>query len=312
MEGTVYKSTGSWYTVITDDGVSFLCRIKGKFRTQSITSTNPVAVGDRVRIDIEKDTQEGIITEIFPRKNYIVRKSVNLSKQIHILAANVDIAFLMVTLNNPVTYPAFIDRFLATSEAFEVEVVLLFNKEDAYSENERNDLRDLKSIYEKIGYQCLEISALYGHQLDDVRSLMKDKVCVVSGHSGVGKSTLVNALSPGLQIKTAKISEHHQQGQHTTTFAQMHTIDFGAKIIDTPGIRGFGMIDFQKEELGDYFREFFALKDQCKFNNCLHVDEPKCAIKAAVESGDIAPSRYKSYLQMLEEESTNYRTDVAT
>ena len=312
MEGTVYKSTGSWYTVITDDGVSFLCRIKGKFRTQSITSTNPVAVGDRVRIDIEKDTQEGIITEIFPRKNYIVRKSVNLSKQIHILAANVDIAFLMVTLNNPVTYPAFIDRFLATSEAFEVEVVLLFNKEDAYSENERNDLRDLKSIYEKIGYQCLEISALYGHQLDDVRSLMKDKVCVVSGHSGVGKSTLVNALSPGLQIKTAKISEHHQQGQHTTTFAQMHTIDFGAKIIDTPGIRGFGMIDFQKEELGDYFREFFALKDQCKFNNCLHVDEPKCAIKAAVESGHIAPSRYKSYLQMLEDESTNYRTDTAT
>jgi ribosome biogenesis GTPase len=312
MEGTVYKSTGSWYTVINDDGVSFSCRIKGKFRTQSITSTNPVAVGDRVRIVIEKDTQEGIITEIFPRKNYIVRKSVNLSKQIHILAANVDVAFLMVTLNNPVTYPAFIDRFLATSEAFGVEVVLLFNKEDTYSETERNELSDLKSIYENIGYQCLEISALYGHQVEAVRSIMKDKVCMLSGHSGVGKSTLVNALAPGLQIKTAEISEHHQQGQHTTTFAQMHTLDFGAKIIDTPGIRGFGMIDFEKEELGDYFREFFVLKDQCKFNNCLHVDEPKCAIKAAVESGDIAPSRYKSYLQMLEDESTNYRTDVAT
>ena len=312
MEGTVYKSTGSWYTVISDDGASFSCGIKGKFRTQSITSTNPVAVGDRVRIAVEKDRKEGIITEIFPRKNYIVRKSVNLSKQIHILAANVDVAFLMVTLNNPVTYPAFIDRFLATAEAFEVDVILLFNKEDTYTDAELEKLRALTSIYQKIGYTCLEISALYGQQVEAVKGLMKDKVCVLSGHSGVGKSTLVNALVPGLKLKTAEISEHHQQGQHTTTFAEMHTLDFGAKIIDTPGIRGFGMIDFQKEELGDYFREFFALKDQCKFNNCLHVDEPKCAIKAAVESGDIAPSRYKSYLQMLEDESTNYRTDVAT
>ena len=311
MEGTVYKSTGSWYTVITDDEKSFLCRIKGKFRTQSITSTNPVAVGDRVRFAVEKDSK-GVISEILPRKNYIVRKSVNLSKQIHILAANVDVAYLMVTLNNPVTYPAFIDRFLATAEAFEVDVVLLFNKEDTYSEAELTELRALKSDYEKIGYQCLEISALYGHQVDAVKDLMKDKVCMLSGHSGVGKSTLVNALAPGLKLKTAEISEQHQQGQHTTTFAEMHPLDFGAKIIDTPGIRGFGMIDFNKEELGDYFREFFALKDQCKFNNCLHLDEPKCAIKAAVESGDIASSRYKSYLQMLEDESTNYRTDFAT
>lgn len=311
MEGTVYKSTGSWYTVITDDEKSFLCRIKGKFRTQSITSTNPVAVGDRVRFAIEKDSK-GVISEILPRKNYIVRKSVNLSKQIHILAANVDVAFLMVTLNNPVTYPAFIDRFLATAEAFQVDVVLLFNKEDSYSEAQLTELRALKSVYEKIGYQCLEISALYGHQVDAVKDLMKDKVCMLSGHSGVGKSTLVNALAPGLKLKTAEISEQHQQGQHTTTFAEMHPLDFGAKIIDTPGIRGFGMIDFNKEELGDYFREFFALKDQCKFNNCLHLDEPKCAIKAAVESGDIASSRYKSYLQMLEDESTNYRTDFAT
>ena len=311
MEGTVYKSTGSWYTVITDDEKSFLCRIKGKFRTQSITSTNPVAVGDRVRFAVEKDSK-GVISEILPRKNYIVRKSVNLSKQIHILAANVDVAFLMVTLNNPVTYPAFIDRFLATAEAFQVDVVLLFNKEDTYSEAQLTELRALKSDYEKIGYQCLEISALYGHQVDAVKDLMKDKVCMLSGHSGVGKSTLVNALAPGLKLKTAEISEQHQQGQHTTTFAEMHPLDFGAKIIDTPGIRGFGMIDFNKEELGDYFREFFALKDQCKFNNCLHLDEPKCAIKAAVESGEIAPSRYKSYLQMLEDESTNYRTDFAT
>ena len=311
MEGTVYKSTGSWYTVITDDEKSFLCRIKGKFRTQSITSTNPVAVGDRVRFAVEKDSK-GVISEILPRKNYIVRKSVNLSKQIHILAANVDVAFLMVTLNNPVTYPAFIDRFLATAEAFQVDVVLLFNKEDTYSDTELNELRVMQSVYQQIGYQCLEISALYGNQVDAVRTLMTDKVCMLSGHSGVGKSTLVNALAPGLKLKTAEISEQHQQGQHTTTFAEMHPLDFGAKIIDTPGIRGFGMIDFNKEELGDYFREFFALKDQCKFNNCLHLDEPKCAIKAAVESGEIAPSRYKSYLQMLEDESTNYRTDFAT
>ena len=311
MEGTVYKSTGSWYTVITDDEKSFLCRIKGKFRTQSITSTNPVAVGDRVQFAIEKDSK-GVITEILPRKNYIVRKSVNLSKQIHILAANVDVAFLMVTLNNPVTYPAFIDRFLASAEAFQVDVVLLFNKEDTYSDTELNELRALQSVYQQIGYQCLEISALYGNQVDAVRTLMTDKVCMLSGHSGVGKSTLVNALAPGLKLKTAEISEQHQQGQHTTTFAEMHPLDFGAKIIDTPGIRGFGMIDFNKEELGDYFREFFAIKDQCKFNNCLHLDEPKCAIKAAVESGEIAPSRYKSYLQMLEDESTNYRTDFAT
>lgn len=311
MEGTVYKSTGSWYTVITDDEKSFLCRIKGKFRTQSITSTNPVAVGDRVQFAIEKDSK-GVISEILPRKNYIVRKSVNLSKQIHILAANVDVAFLMVTLNNPVTYPAFIDRFLASAEAFQVDVVLLFNKEDTYSDTELNELRALQSVYQQIGYQCLEISALYGNQVDAVRTLMTDKVCMLSGHSGVGKSTLVNALAPGLKLKTAEISEQHQQGQHTTTFAEMHPLDFGAKIIDTPGIRGFGMIDFNKEELGDYFREFFAIKDQCKFNNCLHLDEPKCAIKAAVESGEIAPSRYKSYLQMLEDESTNYRTDFAT
>ena len=311
MEGTVYKSTGSWYTVITDDEKSFLCRIKGKFRTQSITSTNPVAVGDRVQFAIEKDSK-GVISEILPRKNYIVRKSVNLSKQIHILAANVDVAFLMVTLNNPVTYPAFIDRFLASAEAFQVDVVLLFNKEDTYSDTELNELRALQSVYQQIGYQCLEISALYGNQVDAVRTLMNDKVCMLSGHSGVGKSTLVNALAPGLKLKTAEISEQHQQGQHTTTFAEMHPLDFGAKIIDTPGIRGFGMIDFNKEELGDYFREFFAIKDQCKFNNCLHLDEPKCAIKAAVESGEIAPSRYKSYLQMLEDESTNYRTDFAT
>ena len=309
MEGTVYKSTGSWYTVITDDGSSFLCRIKGIFRTQSITSTNPVAVGDRVRIAVEKDETEGLITEIFPRKNYIVRKSVNLSKQIHILAANVDVAFLMVTLNNPVTYPAFIDRFLATAEAFEVDVVLLFNKEDTYSDTELNELRALQSVYQQIGYQCLEISALYGNQVDAVRALMTDKVCMLSGHSGVGKSTLVNALAPGLKLKTAEISEQHQQGQHTTTFAEMHALDFGAKIIDTPGIRGFGMVDFKREELGDYFREFFALKDQCKFNNCLHVDEPKCAVKAALDSGEITPSRYKSYLQMLEGDATHFRTD---
>ena len=309
MEGTVYKSTGSWYTVKTDTGIFVSCRIKGKFRTDQISSTNPVAVGDRVTISIAENREEGIIQAIHDRKNYIVRKSVNLSKQIHILAANIDIAFLLITLNNPVTYPAFIDRFLATAKAFGIEVVLLFNKEDTYSKQEMDELRQLKAVYEDIGYQCVEISALNGTNVDQVKSLMAAKTCMLSGHSGVGKSTLVNTLAPQLNIKTKAISDQHQQGQHTTTHAELHELDFGAKIIDTPGIRGFGMITFSPQELGDYFVEFFERKSQCKFNDCLHVDEPKCAVKLAVDSGDIAVSRYKSYAQILAGDDQHYRTD---
>ena len=309
MEGTVYKSTGSWYTVKTDIGTMISCRIKGKFRTDQISSTNPVAVGDRVTISIGKNPEEGVIHHIHDRKNYIVRKSVNLSKQIHILAANIDIAFLLITLNNPVTYPAFIDRFLATAKAFGIEVVLLFNKEDSYTGQEMTELRQLKAVYDAIGYHCIEISALKGSNIDQVKRLMVSKVCMLSGHSGVGKSTLINTLAPMLNIKTKAISEQHQQGQHTTTHAELHELDFGAKIIDTPGIRGFGMIAFSPQELGDYFVEFFDRKSQCKFNDCLHLDEPKCAVKLAVESEDIAASRYKSYTQILTGEDQQYRTD---
>ena len=309
MEGTVYKSTGSWYTVKTDTGMLVSCRIKGKFRNDAISSTNPVAVGDRVTISLAEDREEGVIDDIHDRKNYIVRKSVNLSKQIHILAANIDIAFLLVTLNNPVTHPAFVDRFLATAKAFGIEVVLLFNKEDTYSSQEMDELRQLKAVYQAIGYDCVEISALKGINIDEVKSLMTSKICMLSGHSGVGKSTLVNTLAPMLNIKTKAISDQHQQGQHTTTHAELHELDFGAKIIDTPGIRGFGMIAFSPQELGDYFIEFFERKSQCRFNDCLHVDEPKCAVKLAVELGDIASSRYKSYTQILAGDDQHYRTD---
>tara|TARA_B100000925_G_scaffold270416_1_gene232862 strand:+ start:655 stop:1596 length:942 start_codon:yes stop_codon:yes gene_type:complete len=309
VEGTVYKSTGSWYTVKTDAGMLISCRIKGKFRNDEISSTNPVAVGDRVTISLTEDCGEGVIDYIHDRKNYIVRKSVNLSKQIHILAANIDIAFLLVTLNNPVTYPTFIDRFLVTAKAFGIEVVLLFNKEDTYSSQEMDKLRQLKAVYQAVGYDCVEISALKGTNVEKVKSLMKSKICLLSGHSGVGKSTLVNNLAPQLNIKTKAISVQHQQGQHTTTHAELHELDFGAKIIDTPGIRGFGMIAFSPQELGDYFVEFFERKSQCKFNDCLHIDEPKCAVKLAVESGDIASSRYKSYTQILDGDNQHFRTD---
>lgn len=314
MKGLVYKSTGSWYTVKAADGSFYECRIKGKFRIQGIKSTNPVAVGDAVDFEKEGDESrlQGIIGHIHERKNYIVRKSVNLSKQTHIIAANIDCVFLIVTLNNPPTHPAFIDRFLVAAEAFDVPVVLLFNKEDTYTDTELNQVQHLKSIYEKIGYECVEISALHGHNVDQVKAKMKGKVSMFAGHSGVGKSTLVNTIAPFLNIKTAAISMQHSQGQHTTTFAQMYDLDFEAKIIDTPGIKGFGVVEIDKSELGNYFPEFFERKSECKFNNCLHTEEPHCAVKNALEKGVIAPSRYKSYCQLLEGEDEHYRTDFWT
>ena len=311
MTGVVYKSTGSWYHVKDTQGALIPCRIKGKFRIEGLTSTNPVAVGDIVDVSIKEtqDGTQGVITHIHERKNYIVRKSVNLSKQIHIIAANIDRAFLLVTVNNPPTYPAFIDRFLATAEAYDIETILLFNKEDVYIKEETGQMHQLRDLYTAIGYTCVEISALQGTNLDKVKHWMTGKTCMLSGHSGVGKSTLVNSLAPGLEIKTAAISSQHQQGQHTTTFAEMHDLDFDARIVDTPGIRGFGVVNMEKEEIGDYFREFFSRKDHCKFNNCLHLDEPKCAIKEGVANEEIAASRYKSYVQMLEGEDQHYRTD---
>jgi len=311
VNGTVYKSTGSWYTVKAEDGAFYECRIKGKFRTQNIKSTNPIAVGDHVTFNLENigDETVGVISEIGERKNYIIRKSVKLSKQTHIIAANLDQVFLLITLNNPTTFTSFIDRFLVTAEAYDIPVVLLFNKMDVYDADEVAEVKYLMDLYRKIGYHCVELAAKEGKNVDLVKDLMKDKTSMFSGHSGVGKSTLVNALEPGLRLKTAEISEQHLQGQHTTTFAEMYDLSFGARIIDTPGIKGFGIVDMEPDEIGDYFPEFFELKSQCKFNNCLHMDEPKCAIKQALENDEIAWSRYRSYVQMITGEEENYRTD---
>lgn len=311
MKGVVYKSTGSWYWVKSEDGVLHQCRIKGKFRLKGIKSTNPISVGDRVVFDLEKkgDDEIGVITKILERDNYIVRKSVNLSKQTHIIAANIDVVFLLITINNPPTFTAFIDRFLVTTEAYSIKTVLLFNKVDAYEIEEKAEVLYLRDIYEPIGYTCIDVSATTGKNVEQVKELMKGKVCMFAGHSGVGKSTLVNAIEPGLNLKTKEISDQHKQGQHTTTFAEMFELSFGAKIIDTPGIKGFGVVDMEKDELGDYFPEFFALKSECKFHNCIHINEPNCAVKEALENEEISWSRYRSYLQILEGEEENFRTD---
>jgi len=311
MKGIVYKSTGSWFTVKAASGDFYNCRIKGKFRIKGIKSTNPVAVGDIVDFEIEKKGDEtiGIISGIEERKNYIIRKSVKLSKQTHIIAANLDQVFLLVTLKNPKTYTIFIDRFLATAEAYDIPAVLLFNKIDAYNEEELLEVKYLAALYHKIGYTCIGLSAKSGKNVDKVKDLMIGKTSMFSGNSGVGKSTLINALQPSLNIKTTEISEQHLQGQHTTTFAEMFDLSFDARIIDTPGIRGFGIFDMEKDEIGDYFPEFFKLKIECKFNNCLHLDEPKCAVKEALENNEVAWSRYKSYVQMVTGEDDTYRID---
>ena len=312
MTGTVYKSTGSWYFVKSEEGDLYQCRIKGKFRIKGIKSTNPIAVGDSVEFDIETkgDEEIGVIKLIHERTNYIVRKSVNLSKQTQIIASNIDLAFLLITINNPPTLTTFIDRFLVTAQAYSIKVILVFNKIDSYKEEEKGEIAYLKDIYETIGYTCVEVSAIKNINLDTVKSLMKGKTSLFSGHSGVGKTTLLNALEPGLNLKTKQISDQHQQGQHTTTFAEMFDLSFNAKIIDTPGIKGFGVVAIDKEELGDYFTEFFALKSACKFHNCIHVNEPQCAVKEALENEKVSWSRYKSYLQILEGEEENYRTDI--
>ena len=304
MTGIVYKSTGSWYWVKTSNNAVYKCKIKGKFRIKGIKSTNPIAVGDQVEIQLETlgDEEIGVIKKIMDRENYIVRKSVNLSKQTHIIAANVDLVFLLVTINNPTTFPVFIDRFLVSTRAYRIETVLLFNKIDLYNLEELMEMRSLKEVYEKIGYDCHEVVATDGDTLDAIQKIMAQKVSMFSGHSGVGKSTLLNTLSPGLDLKTANVSAQHEQGQHTTTFAEMFDLEGGAKIIDTPGIKGFGVVDIEKEELSGYFIEFSVLKEQCKFNNCMHINEPQCAVKSALEKGEIAQSRYKSYLQLLEDD----------
>ncbi|MGB1450674.1 MAG: ribosome small subunit-dependent GTPase A [Marinirhabdus sp.] len=312
MNGLVYKSTGSWYTVKGEDGTFYECRIKGKFRIDGIKSTNPVAVGDRVQFEVETIGGEtiGVIKKIAERDNYIIRRSVNLSKQTHIIAANIDLAFLLVTLNDPTTFTIFIDRFLVTAQAYHIKAVLLFNKIDTYNNTGLAGVDRLAKLYRDIGYGCISVSAVTGKNVDSVKTLMQGKVNMFSGHSGTGKSTLANALDENLNLKTSQISEQHRQGQHTTTFAEMFDLSFGGKIIDTPGIKGFGVVEIEKEELGDYFPEFFKLKQGCKFNNCMHLEEPACAVKQALHSGGVAPSRYKSYLQILGGEDENYRKNI--
>ena len=311
MRGLVYKSTGSWYSVKTPSNEQFDCRIKGKFRLDGIKSTNPIAVGDYVDFELEKnsDVVTGVINNICERKNYVLRKSVNLSKQTHILASNIDIVFLNITISSPVTSTNFIDRFLLTSNAYSINTVLLFNKIDLLDEAEKKVLKKLIEIYTNIGYKCFEISAKNQYNTDKVKFLMKDNISMFGGHSGVGKSTLINSLQPNLNLRTNNISVQHSQGQHTTTNAELFDLDFGAKIIDTPGIRGFGIVDFNKGDIKNYFPEFYKLINQCKFNDCMHVNEPKCIVKQYVEDGKIAISRYENYLQILEDDKSSYRVD---
>ena len=312
MEGLVYKSTGSWYTVKSTQGQTYPCRMKGKFRIDGIKSTNPIAVGDRVEFELERSDQEtrGVITKIFERDNHIIRKSVNLSKQTHIIASNIDYAFLLITPTNPVTTTSFIDRFLVTAAAYHIDCVLVFNKSDTYDKSSLDQAKYLADLYRSIGYTCIGISAKTGKNIEKVRTLMTGKTSLFSGHSGVGKSTLVNALAPELDLRTAEISEQHAQGQHTTTFAQMYDLPFGGRIIDTPGIKGFGVVDLKPSEVGAYFPEFFALQGQCKFNNCQHINEPNCAIKEQLELEQLAWSRYNSYRQIHAGEDSQYRKDL--
>lgn len=298
MEGLITKSTGSWYQVKTSEGQKFDSRIKGIFRTKGITTTNPIAVGDWVDFELEPEQGTGVITKLHPRRNYIIRKSINLSKQAQVIAANLDQAILVVTLASPRTSLGFIDRFLVTAEAYDIPASLVFNKLDLFSDEGLEILTDYKAIYERIGYPCYSVSALEGTNIEQVSEIIKGKVTLFSGHSGVGKSSLINALVPDLKLRTTEISEWHDKGMHTTTFAEMFELPQGGYIIDTPGIRELGVIDIEKNELSHFFPEMRALLNQCRFNSCRHINEPGCAVIKAVEEGEIELSRYESYLSI--------------
>lgn len=302
MEGLVIKNTGSWYLVKTDNNSKIECKLKGNFRLKDIKSTNPISVGDRVNI-ITNDDGTGVITEIKDRKNYIIRKSSNLSKQSHIIASNIDLSFLVVTISKPSTTTVFIDRFLASAEAYGVPVELIFNKIDNYDADETEYMDALINLYQYIGYPCYKISAREEIGLEPLKRTLQNKITLFSGHSGVGKSTLINKLIPNLCLKTGAISSFHSKGMHTTTFSEMLELPDGGFIIDTPGIKGFGTIDMKVEEIGHYFKEIFEFSHKCKFNNCIHINEPGCAVQDAVEKHFISESRYKSYINILEDES---------
>jgi len=308
MKGLVVKNTGSWYLVKTDEGKQIECKVKGTFRMKGLRSTNPVAVGDRVRITETGDEYE-FITEIEDRKNYIARKPTNLSKQLHIIAANLDKAFLIVTLKSPVTNTVFMDRFLATAEAYRVPAHILINKIDLYNEEEKEYMNGLVDLYNNIGYPCTCISAKTGEGIEEFRSYMKDKISLLTGNSGVGKSTLINIIDPIYDAKTGIVSESHHKGMHTTTFSEMFELKDGGYLIDTPGIKGFGTIDMKIEEIGHYFPEIFAASKKCRFSNCTHTHEPNCAVLEAIENHYISESRYTSYLSIIQdEEEGKYRS----
>lgn len=307
-KGLVIKNTGSWYLVKTDDGSEVECKIKGNFRLKGIRSTNPVAVGDRVKI-IRNQEGTAFITEIEDRKNYIIRRSSNLSKQSHIIASNLDQCMLIVTVNYPETSTTFIDRFLASAEAYRIPVCLVFNKTDRYSEDENRYLDGLINLYTTIGYQCYKVSALNNIGIDEIKEALSGKITLFSGNSGVGKSTLINAILPGQNLKTGDISNVHNKGMHTTTFSEMFPVDGGGYIIDTPGIKGFGTFDMEEEEVGHYFKEIFKFSANCKYGNCTHRHEPGCAVREAVEKHYISESRYTSYLSILDDkEDGKYRS----
>ncbi len=305
-KGLVIKSTGSWYYVRDDDHPVVPCKIRGTYRIRGIKATNPVAVGDYVTFQTAKDGT-GMITDIEQRKNYIIRRATKLSREYQLIASNIDQALLMVSLVRPVTHLAFIDRFLVSAEAFRIPVILVINKVDLYAEKEMTEMERLVDLYKGIGYHTLHISLKTELNIKKLEKLLADRVTVMAGNSGVGKSTLLNYLDPLLNVRTREISGHHKTGQHTTTFAEMYFLDSGARIIDTPGIKGFGMVDIEKEELFHFFPEIFKISEKCRFHNCLHVNEPDCAVLKAVEAKEISSSRYLNYLDLLDDVGDKYR-----
>lgn len=302
IDGLVTKTTGSWHQVLGDDGRIWECRIKGRFRKMGIRTTNPIAVGDRVRVETESGAETGVISELMPRRNYIIRRAVNLSKESHILGANLDLALLVVTLASPPTSFGFIDRFLVTAEAYDIPALLVFNKLDLYSEQGLELLAEFMDVYEDLGYPCIAVSAQTGENISLLQKQLKDKITLISGHSGVGKSTLINAIEPSVSLRTAEISDWSDKGRHTTTFAEMIRLRGGGGIIDTPGIKEMGVVDIDKNELSHYFPEMRSRMNQCRFNNCIHINEPGCVVLDAVDNGEISPSRYDSYLSIYHNE----------